>query len=110
MAENSQRIASTGHLTKKKGLAARIYEYRYIYLLGLPGMLVLFIFRYLPMWGLLMAFQNYNPHLGILNSPWVGLKHFERLFADPKFYIMLKNTLVISGLNLLTFPAPYFMR
>lgn len=109
MAAKSQLTASTRYLGGKKSLAARIYEYRYIYLLGLPGMLILIIFRYLPMWGLLMAFQNYNPHLGILNSPWVGFKHFERLFADPKFYSMLRNTLVISGLSLLTFPAPIIL-
>ena len=56
-----------------------------------------------------MAFQDYNPHLGLLHSKWVGIKHFEALFQDPKFYNMLKNTLIISGLSLLTFPAPIFL-
>nr|ALL53569.1 lplB, putative aldouronate transport system permease protein [uncultured firmicutes bacterium contig_31] len=109
MAEKAQSIASARRPFKKKSLASRIYEYRFIYILGLPGILILIIFRYLPMWGLLMAFQNYNPHLGIMNSPWVGLQHFQRLFSDPKFYNMLKNTLVINGLSLLTFPAPIIL-
>ncbi len=65
--------------------------------------------NYLPMRNLLMAFQDYNPHLGLLKSPWVGLEHFQTLFQDPKFYNMLKNTLIISGLSLLTFPAPIIL-
>ncbi len=92
-----------------KSVGKRMYEYRYIYLLGIPGIIVLILFNYLPMKGLLMAFQNYNPHLGITGSEWVGLKHFSTLFHDAKFYLMLKNTLVISGLSLLTFPAPIIL-
>lgn len=94
---------------QKKPLGKRIYEFRWIYLLGIPGMLILLFFNYLPMKGLLMAFQDFNPHLGILGSPWVGLKHFEKLFTDAKFYQMLKNTLIISGLSILTFPAPILL-
>ncbi len=93
----------------KKPLGKRIWAYRWIYLLGIPGLLILFFFSYLPMRGLLMAFQDFNPHLGILGSEWVGLKHFERLFTDSKFYQMLRNTLIISGLSLLTFPAPIIL-
>lgn len=100
-----QKNVSASHKTLRK----QIWEYRWIYLLGLPGLIVLFLFSYMPMRGLLMAFQDYNPHLGILGSPWAGLKHFNTLFQDPKFYNMLKNTLVISGLSLLTFPVPIFL-
>lgn len=100
-----QKNVSASHKTLRK----QIWEYRWIYLLGLPGLIVLFLFSYMPMRGLFMAFQDYNPHLGILGSPWAGLKHFKTLFQDPKFYNMLKNTLVISGLSLLTFPVPIFL-
>lgn len=86
-----------------------MYEYRWIYFLGIPGIVLLFFMNYLPMRNLLMAFQDYNPHLGLLKSPWVGLEHFQTLFQDPKFYNMLKNTLIISGLSLLTFPAPIIL-
>ena len=93
----------------KKSLRQRMYEYRWIYFLGIPGIVLLFFMNYLPMRNLLMAFQDYNPHLGLLKSPWVGLEHFQTLFQDPKFYNMLKNTLIICGLSLLTFPAPIIL-
>ncbi|MCR2022838.1 ABC transporter permease subunit, partial [Blautia pseudococcoides] len=93
----------------RKTLKKQLWEYRWIYVLGIPGLIVMFLMFYMPMRGLLMAFQDYNPHVGILGSQWVGLKHFKTLFADPKFYNMLKNTLVISGLSLLTFPVPIFL-
>ena len=104
MAKNKTKMVAT-----KKSLRQRMYEYRWIYFLGIPGIVLLFFMNYLPMRNLLMAFQDYNPHLGLLKSPWVGLEHFQRLFQDPKFYNMLKNTLIISGLSLLTFPAPIIL-
>ncbi len=95
---------------RKKGqLAKQIWQYRWIYLLGLPGMIILLLFNYIPMSGLLMAFQEYNPYKGLLGSEWVGLEHFIKLFNDAKFYKMLRNTLVISFLNLMTFPAPIIL-
>lgn len=92
-----------------KGVKQQLWEYRWIYVLGIPGLIILFLMFYMPMRGLLMAFQDYNPYSGILGSPWVGFKHFKTLFQDPKFYNMLKNTLIISGLNLITFPVPIFL-
>ena len=104
MAKNKTKMVAT-----KKSLRQRMYEYRWIYFLGIPGIVLIFFMNYLPMRNLLMAFQDYNPHLGLLKSPWVGLEHFQTLFQDPKFYNMLKNTLIISGLSLLTFPAPIIL-
>ena len=104
MAKNKTKMVAT-----KKSLRQRMYEYRWIYFLGIPGIVLLFFMNYLPMRNLLMAFQDYNPHLGLLKSQWVGLEHFQTLFQDPKFYNMLKNTLIISGLSLLTFPAPIIL-
>ncbi|MFB3159826.1 ABC transporter permease subunit [Neobacillus sp. 179-J 1A1 HS] len=72
-----------------------------------PGLLYFIIFKYLPMAGLIIAFQDYQPFLGILGSPWVGLKHFIRLFTEPTFFMLLKNTLILFGLNLVIFfPLP----
>lgn len=104
MAKNKTKMVATN-----KSLRQRMYEYRWIYFLGIPGIVLLFFMNYLPMRNLLMAFQDYNPHLGLLKSPWVGWEHFQTLFQDPKFYNMLKNTLIISGLSLLTFPAPIIL-
>lgn len=76
----------------------------------LPGILAIFIFSYIPMYGVLMAFQDYNLFKGFFNSPWVGFKHFEMFFNSPDFWNIMRNTIVISGLKLLIgFPAPVIL-
>ncbi len=78
-----------------------------LYAMILPGLLFFLLFRYLPMGGIVIAFQEFDPFLGYKESPWVGMAHFERLFTDPEFWMLLRNTLILSGLNLfLFFPAP----
>ena len=72
----SKKRKSGGVVVSQKSFAKRIYAHRWIYFLGIPGMIILIMFSYLPMRGLLMAFQDFDPHLGILGSPWVGMKHF----------------------------------
>lgn len=94
---------------KRHSVLARLLKYRWLYLLGLPGMAILFVFHYLPMGSLVMAFEDYDPWVGLMNSPFVGLKHFSKLFNDSKFYLMLWNTLKISILSLITFPAPIIL-
>lgn len=80
---------------------------RYLYLLVLPGVLFFIIFKYLPMWGIVIAFQEYSPYAGVWKSEWVGLDHFVRFFSNPDFYLLFRNTMVISLLNLLFFfPLP----
>ncbi|MBD2847092.1 sugar ABC transporter permease [Paenibacillus sp. IB182496] len=65
------------------------------------------LFRYGPMYGLIIAFKNFNISDGILGSPWAGLEHFRRLIADPNFYRIFRNTLIINLYYvLLVFPAP----
>ncbi|MCG7378705.1 ABC transporter permease subunit [Paenibacillus sp. ACRSA] len=72
-----------------------------------PALIFLFIFSYIPMYGILIAFKEYNMFLGITESPWAGLTHFKEFFLDPNFMSVLRNTLAINGLNLLIgFPAP----
>ncbi|WP_445667494.1 ABC transporter permease [Paenibacillus sp. FSL H8-0034] len=83
---------------------------RSLYLLGLPGILFFIVFKYLPMWGIIIAFQDYSPFQGLLQSPWVGFKHFERLFAHPDFFMLLRNTMAINVLNLVFFfPLPILL-
>ncbi|MDF2669384.1 MAG: transporter permease subunit [Paenibacillus sp.] len=80
---------------------------RYLYLLALPGLLFFFLFKYVPIWGLIIAFQNYSPYAGVLDSEWVGLEHFNRFFSHSDFFLLLRNTMAISLMNLLLFfPAP----
>jgi putative aldouronate transport system permease protein len=66
---------------------------RYLYLLILPGLLFIIIFKILPMYGLIISFQDYSPYLGISKSPWVGLSHYARFFNHPDFLMVLRNTL-----------------
>ena len=86
------------------------YRYRYFYLLIAPMVVYMFLFKLLPIYGLVMAFQDYILIKGVLGSPWVGLKHFQNLFASAKFGLMLRNTIVINVLKLVFFfPAPILL-
>ncbi|WP_337100240.1 ABC transporter permease [Paenibacillus sp. YIM B09110] len=72
-----------------------------------PALLFILVFNYIPMYGVLMAFQDYNLYKGFLNSPWAGFKHFEMFFNSPDFFRVIRNTIVISALKLvINFPAP----
>ncbi|MDQ0877245.1 putative aldouronate transport system permease protein [Paenibacillus sp. V4I3] len=91
-------------------LLARLIKNRWLYLMAIPGMLYFIVFKYLPMWGLLIAFQNYQPTLGMLHSKWVGFQHFERFFFDSSFVMLFKNTLILAFYNLVFFfPLPIIM-
>jgi len=84
-----------------------------LYLLVLPLLIWLFLFAYRPMRGLVMAFQNFSPFLGIENSPWVGLANFENLLfgrGSALFWRAVRNTFTIGGYQLLFgFPAPIIL-
>ena len=68
------------------------------------------LFQYFPMYGLLIAFKDYNLIKGVWDSPWVGFKVFEEVFRTSNFWSSIKNTLVLNGLNLLIgFPAPIIL-
>ncbi|WP_425355446.1 ABC transporter permease [Saccharibacillus sacchari] len=76
----------------------------------LPPLLFIFVFSYIPMYGVLMAFQDYSLFEGFAGSPWVGFKHFEMFFNAPEFWTVIRNTVVISLLKLLIgFPAPIIL-
>ncbi|MBE1446893.1 ABC transporter permease [Paenibacillus sp. OAS669] len=101
----SKPAAASG--SKRGKLWRKLWTDRYMYLLALPGMAFIVLFDYVPMYGIVLAFQDYNPFAGIFHSDWVGFAHFERLFKHPDFWMVLRNTLVISLLNLvLFFPTP----
>ena len=59
----------------------RIKRDKWMLLMMLPGILVFILFKYVPMFGIIVAFQNFKPYLGVLKSPWVGFKHFQTFFA-----------------------------
>ncbi|OMD69821.1 sugar ABC transporter permease [Paenibacillus odorifer] len=84
----------------------RIASNRYLYLMLLPTVLYFLIFEYKPMYGAIIAFKNFNPYLGIADSPWVGFKNFEKFFESYYFLRLLKNTFLMSFFSLIfIFPA-----
>ncbi len=81
-----------------------------LYVLLLPSAILLFCFSYLPLGGLVIAFQDYSPALGITGSPFVGFKHFLQFFRSYQFPITMKNTLVLSLYSILIgFPLPILL-
>lgn len=77
-----------------------------LYLLILPAVLMIAVFHYAPIYGIQIAFRDYTFAKGITGSKWVGLKWFRYFFKSAKFWPVVRNTLVISFYNLLTFPIP----
>lgn len=94
----------------KRSFLGNLCYYKEYYLMLIPGILFFLVFCYGPMYGLVIAFQDYYPLKGVTGSKMVGLKHFRALFTDPFFLSVLKNTIVISFYKLLVcFPAPILL-
>ena len=91
-------------------MAKAMKEHKVLYLLMVPGLLYFVLFRYLPMFGLVIAFKDYNIFKGIWASDWVGLANFEALVHSSDFWNVMKNTLVISLTKILIgFPIPILL-
>jgi putative aldouronate transport system permease protein len=91
-------------------LGFNMRKYGQLYLLLLPAMIYVFIFNYLPMYGIQIAFKDFRPSLGILGSPWTGLKHFIRFANYPYFRLLIWNTLSINLYSLAVgFPVPIIL-
>lgn len=85
-------------------------RHKWLYIMLLPGLIYFIMFRYIPMGGLIIAFKEYSPFLGIMDSKWVGFGQFQKFFDTPDFWRLLRNTLGISLLQLvLYFPAPIIL-
>ena len=85
----------------------RIRKDKWLLLMLIPGITFFVIFSYMPMYGLIMAFQNYSPFRGISGSPFVGLKHFQNFFDNPYLTRIIRNTVLLSLYGLFWgFPAP----
>lgn len=80
-----------------------------LYLLLLPAVVLTLLFAYKPMYGIIIAFKDYSPALGITGSPWAGFKYFEKFFHSYQFSNTIKNTLIISLYSLVTFPIPIML-
>ncbi|MCM1045435.1 MAG: ABC transporter permease subunit [Candidatus Gastranaerophilales bacterium] len=95
---------------KRKSTLQYVIQHKWLYLLLLPGFLYFILFRYIPMGGLVIAFKEYSPFIGIWDSPWVGFQQFTKFFSNNDFTKLLVNTLGISLLQLVFyFPAPIIL-
>jgi putative aldouronate transport system permease protein len=102
---------------ERPNLGARVRQFlrgvrrdKILYFLALPGILYFVLFKYVPMWGIVIAFQKYSPILGVMKSQWVGFEHFQRFFSNPDFFMLFRNTMAINLLNLfLFFPLPIIL-
>ena len=92
------------------GLWQRIMKNKYIYLIILPALIYFIIFRYVPIYGLTLAFKHYRASVGIWGSPWIGFENFRNMTINVGFLTALKNTLIISFLKILFgFPFPIIL-
>lgn len=84
-----------------KYFAIKLIEQRVLVLMSVPFLAWLFIFKYMPLWGWTIAFQDYKPAKDFSDQKWVGFDHFQFLFQDERFIRVLRNTLAMSGINLI---------
>jgi len=88
-------------------LLRRIRKDRYLLLLLLPCVAFYVLFRYLPIWGILISFKDYKPFVGFSGSPWVGLKHYRNFFSVPEAWPLVRNTFLLGLYSILwSFPTP----
>lgn len=94
---------------KSSGLRMKreLIKNRYLYFMICLPIVYFIIFKYLPMYGIVIAFQNFKIYKGYFGSDWVGLKHFSKYLSDPGFWVLVKNTLMLSLWQIVfCFPLP----
>lgn len=105
--EIASKIPIRQNTSKAKRLRIRLWKDRHLLLLLLPGLLYFVVYKYAPMFGIVLAFKDFNPFVGFFESDWVGLKHFKTIFADDEVLRVIWNTLALSFLQILfVFPVP----
>jgi len=97
-------------LTKKELIIKNLKKNAYLYVMFLPVIVYYIVFKYAPMFGIVIAFKDYNAFKGIWASPWVGFEHFIDFFESPYFWRLIRNTFLISFYGLIFgFPAPILL-
>ena len=103
-------IAGTRTPRAARGLRANFRKYWPYYVMALPGVVYLIIFKFVPMLGCVIAFEDYQVYKGIFGSDWVGLKNFRSMFAYSDFSRVLTNTLLMGLYRIVfTFPVPVIL-
>ena len=97
-------------LLKKESRFRKIIKYKDLYLLLLPGLIWVLLFRYLPLYGITIAFKDFHPLKGVFGSEWVGLKYFVELINSPYFFRVVRNTILLNIYHIIFgFPAPIIL-
>lgn len=110
--ENFKSIPPKRRSVNEKSFLQRLWKQIDLQLMVWVGVLLIFVFSYIPMYGVITGFMDYSIFTGarIFENPWVGFKHFESFFNAPQFDTIMRNTLVISLLKfLIGFPAPIIL-
>ena len=109
-ARKAAKAAQLGVPESQRSLLKNIKKYWPYYVMVLPGVIYMIIFKYVPMLGSVIAFQDYSVYEGITGSKWVGFKNFVNLFAYPDFMKIFKNTLILGAYKIIfVFPIPIFL-
>lgn len=110
LARKANPIIDSPIQVKKASKLKKILSNYQLYLFLLPALIYFIVFHYVPMYGVLIAFKDFVATKGIMGSPWVGFKHFERFFESYQFWTLIKNTLGLSVTQLIVgFPLPIFL-
>lgn len=104
--KSSSHLPTVGQTPKRR---KRFFKNWPLYVFMLPAVLYFIIFHYVPMYGVQIAFKDFNAVDGIWGSPWVGFAHFERFFSSYYFTRLIKNTLILSLYQLILFPLPIIL-
>ncbi|MCR2803321.1 ABC transporter permease [Paenibacillus soyae] len=96
----TSRGAVTAQTSGLQLFLKRLVQQKVLVLMSVPFLLWLFVFKYVPLWGWLTAFQNFKPHKSFSEQKWVGFDQFKILFSDESFYRILRNTFVMSSIKL----------
>jgi putative aldouronate transport system permease protein len=95
--------ATRTHRRARASVWTKVRRERWMYVFVLPGFLFFVVFRYIPLLGNIIAFQDYSPYLGFFGSPWVGFDNFIALFNHPDVAVAVRNTLIINGLQIICY-------
>src|SRR4051794_21335754 len=110
VARKANPIIDSPIQVRKASKLKKILSNYQLYLFLLPALVYFIVFHYVPMYGILIAFKDFVATKGIMGSPWVGFKHFERFFDSYQFWSLIKNTLGLSVIQLIVgFPLPIFL-
>jgi putative aldouronate transport system permease protein len=102
MVSENASLSSQPTRSRVSKLSAYLAQSLPLYIMVLPGLIGLILFSYFPIFGIALAFQKFNPGLGVLKSPWVGLDNFRYLFTLPEFWRITRNTFIIAVAKTIT--------